>query len=420
MTNDWTSRWWRIQARCAWSWSLLAVIGLLMLSPYAGQAQDATGSAQPSVQVIHAAPAVGPVDVYIDGSIVLVGLAFSAVSDPIALATGERNVEMVPSGRPRDDVLVQAAIPMSVETRADLALIGPTEDVRLEVYAVDLAPLPPDLARLGAVQGTLDTGPVDLAVTGGDLLFPTIEFAGATEFADVVAGTYDLEVRYGGTESVVLAMPGIVLEPGVVYSLFIVGESALGELQPLLIGRPAESVPLVGSPAWIQAGVCTEQVAADAAVADLTLVALSPFSEPAGHPNATVAESSFSTIGVPYTTLIDRPHAIVVGERDGGDGASGEALACGEIGGVQTVDGSLVAGLRARPGSTVAGVAAVSPNILDANLTDISIFMADGLFAEAADVAAVQSSVPPATPVAAVVAGAAEPNPGAATPSSGP
>jgi hypothetical protein len=407
-------------ATCAWSWSLLAAVGLLVLLPFAGRAQDAAGSDEPSVQVIHAAPAVGPVDVYIDGSIVLVGLAFSAVSDPITLATGERNVEMVPSGRPRDDVLVQATIPIVAETRADVALIGPADDARLEVYAIDFTPLPPDLARLGAVQGTLDTGPVDLAVTGGDLLFPTIEFAGATEFADVAAGTYDLEVRYGGTDAIVLAMPGIVLEPGLVYSLFVVGESALGELQPLLISRPAESVTLVGFPAWIQAGGCAELVAADAAVADLSLVALSPFSEPAGHPDATVAESSFSTIGVPFATMIDGPHAIVVGERDGEDGASGEVLACGEIGGVQSVDGSLGVGLRARPGSTVAGVAVVSPNILDASLTDISIFVADGLFGEGGEVAAVETSVPPATPVAVVVAGAAEPNPGAATPSSGP
>lgn len=415
MTNLRSLRWWRIPVIRTGSWPLLAIVGLMLLSPLTGKTQGTADSDQPSIQVIHAAPAIGPVDVYLDGSIVLVGLTFSAVSDPIPLAPAERTVEMVSSGRSRDDALVRAAISVTAETVADLALIGPADDLRLEAYAVDRTPLPPDLARLGAVLGALDTGPVDLAVTGGDQLFPTIEFGGATEYADVAAGTYDLEVRYGGTESVVLPLPGTVLESGVVYSLFIVGESAIGELQPLLIGRPADNVTLVGFPAWIQAGGCGESGAAET-VADLALVARSPFSEPSGHADATVAESSFSTIGVPYPTLVDGPHAVVIGRPEE---VAGNALACGEIGGVQTIDGSLVVGLRARPGSTVTGVAVVSPNILDAGLTDVSLFIADGLFGEASGVPAVDQSIPPATPPALGVV-APPPDRGAATPSSGP
>lgn len=417
MTNLRTRRWWRIPAIRSGSWPLLALVGLMLMSPMTGQAQDTADPSQQSIQVIHAAPAIGPVDVYLDGAIVLVGLPFSAVSDPIALAPGERTVEMVSSGRSRNDVLVQVPVSVTTETGTDLALIGPADDLRLEIYAADRTPLPPDLARLGAVLGALDTGPIDLAVTGGDVLFPTIEFAGATEFADVAAGAYDLEVRYGGTESVVLSLPGTVLEPGLVYRLFIVGESAIGELQPLLIARPAGNVALEGFPAWVQAGACTG-LGPIGTVADLNLVAVSPFSEPSGHVDATVAESSFSTISVPYAVLVDQPHVVVVGKSDD---ASGDPLACGEIGGVQTIDGSLVVGLRARPGSTMAGVAVVSPNILDVSLTDVSVFIADGLFAEASGALAVQPDVPAATPDALViVAGQAEPDQRPATPSSGP
>lgn len=416
MTNHRTSRWWRPPFTGLRSCALLAVVGLLVLSPLVAWAQVAPDSDQGSVQFIHAAPAIGPVDVYVDGSIVLVGLAFSAISDPVALDIGERNLEMTPSGRSRDDALVRTAIPVSAETRSDLALIGPADDPRLEIYTVDLTPLPPDLARLGAVLGALDTGPVDLVVTGGDQLFPTIEFAGASEFADVAAGAYDLEVRYGGTDSVVLALPGTVLEAGVVHRLFIVGESATGELQPLLIGRPALSVELVGFPAWVQAGACTELDPVET-VADLSLIARSPFSEPSGHADATVAESSFSTIGVPYAVLVDQPHMVVVGQSDN---ESGDPLACGEIGGVETIDGSLVVGLRAWPGSTMAGVAVLSPNILDANLTDVSIFVADGLFGDEAAVSAGDGPDQPVTPIAVVVASEREPNRGAATPTSGP
>jgi hypothetical protein len=40
-------------------------------------------------------------------------------------------------------------------------------------------------------------------------------------------------------------------------------------------------------------------------------------------------------------------------------------------------------GLRGLSGSSVAGIAVLSPNILDVSLTDVSVFIADGLFASA-------------------------------------
>lgn len=363
-----------------WGTSFLLMLCALLVVPFTGLAQDEVDPDQRRARVVHASPAVGPVDVYIDGAIVLVGLSFGAVSDPLVLPTGERSLVLTPSGRPQDELLVDASVPLEPGPPVDLALIGPAEDLRIGVYPLDLSPLPPDLARLGAVLGTVDAGPVDLAVTGGDALFPTLEFSEASEFADVAAGTYDLEVRYAGSDTPVVLLPGTVLEPGLVYYLFIVGESALGEMQSMLAAHPAETATVVGHPAWIQDGDCSV-VAADRAVADLTIVAVSPFASEVGHESAAVTESSFTTIGIPYDDLVDQPHAIVVAESE-------EALttgsACGEIGGTQSVDGSLVVGLRALPGSSAAGIAVVSPNILDLSLTNVSVFIADELFATSA------------------------------------
>jgi hypothetical protein len=355
---------------------LLLVACALFVVPVPGLAQDEVDPNQRQAQVVHASPAVGPVDVYIDGAIMLVGLNFGAVSDPIILPTGERSLILTPSGRSRDEAIVDASVPLEPGPPADLALIGPTEDLRIGVYSLDLSPLPPDLARLGAVLGTVDAGPVDLAVTGGDALFPTLEFSGASEFADVTAGTYDLEVRYEGSDTPVVLLPGTVLAPGMVYYLYIVGESALGEMQSMLAAHPAETATVVGHPAWIQSSDCTS-VEAEQAVADLTVVAVSPFASEVGHAAAAVTESSFTTIGIPYADLVNQPHAIVVAESDQ---ARTSGAACGEVGGTQSVDGSLVVGLRALPGSNAAGIAVLSPNILDPSLTNVSVFIADGLF----------------------------------------
>jgi hypothetical protein len=374
-----------MQPRGTWeTWRAPDRIGRLLLaltlvlaagiSAPAARAQDELPADRGSVQVVHAVPAIGAVDIYVDGTIVLVGLSFAAVSDPILLVPGDREVRVVPSAASRDEALVITNVTVSSGLTADLALFGSGVDPRLSLFAVDLSPLPPELARLGAVLGSPDSGPVDLAIMGGDLLFPTIDFGEATEFADVAAGTYDFEVRYGGTTSPALSLPGTVLEPGLVYTLYIVGEAAIGELQPLIAARSAESVVLVGHPAWVQTGGCA--VEATARVADLVTVAESPFAERSGHPAAAVTQSSFTAIGVPFDSLIEQPHAIAVAESDG---MPGVVVACGEIGGTQTVDGSLVVGLRALPGSGTAGIAVLSPNILDPAVTDVSVFTADGL-----------------------------------------
>jgi len=64
---------------------------------------------------------------------------------------------------------------------------------------------------------------VDVAVTGGPVLFGNQEFRDYTAFTPVDAGTYDLEVRLAGTSTVALPLPGITLTAGKIYTVFARG-----------------------------------------------------------------------------------------------------------------------------------------------------------------------------------------------------
>ena len=70
---------------------------------------------------------------------------------------------------------------------------------------------------------------VDIAVTGGPVLFPNRLFndqstnAAYVNFTPVDAGTYNLEVRAAGTNTVVLALPNITLTAGKIYTVFAKG-----------------------------------------------------------------------------------------------------------------------------------------------------------------------------------------------------
>jgi hypothetical protein len=64
---------------------------------------------------------------------------------------------------------------------------------------------------------------VDVAVTGGPVLFANKAFKDYSAFTPVDAGTYDLEVRLAGQATVVLPLPGITLQAGKIYTVFARG-----------------------------------------------------------------------------------------------------------------------------------------------------------------------------------------------------
>jgi hypothetical protein len=60
-------------------------------------------------------------------------------------------------------------------------------------------------------------------VKGGPVLFTNVAFKKSSDYLPVNAGTYDLEVRLAGTNTVALAVPGVKLDSGTVYTVFAMG-----------------------------------------------------------------------------------------------------------------------------------------------------------------------------------------------------
>ena len=78
-------------------------------------------------------------------------------------------------------------------------------------------------------------GHVDLAAAS-DEITSNIAFKGVGDYLPVDAGTYDLEVRVAGTETVALAVPGVQLDNGIVYTVFAMG---LASGEPALTAVPS-------------------------------------------------------------------------------------------------------------------------------------------------------------------------------------
>jgi hypothetical protein len=91
------------------------------------------------------------------------------------------------------------------------------------------------MARVRVVHASPDAPAVDVAVAGGDVLIENLAFSEASDYLEVPAGSYDLEVRPTGTTDVALDLPGVALEAGMVYSVYAIGHVSDSTLSVLPI-----------------------------------------------------------------------------------------------------------------------------------------------------------------------------------------
>jgi len=194
------------------------------------------------VRVVHASPDAPAVDIFVGGERAIEGLEFGTATDLVSLPAGDTEVAVAPAGASEEDAVIAATLPLEAGAAYEVAAVGTLENIEAQVYPIDTGALEDGQARVRVVHASPDAGPVDVAVAGGDVLFGGLEFPNASDYAEVDAGTYDLEVRAAGTDTVALPLPGVTFEAGTVYDVFAVGLAEDGTLTVLPLTAPAEGV----------------------------------------------------------------------------------------------------------------------------------------------------------------------------------
>jgi hypothetical protein len=195
-------------------------------------AATASGQEDARVRVIHASPDAPAVDVYVDGNAALEGVAFPAISDYLPVPAGEHQVQVFAAGAdPASDTpVIDETLTLSGGTDYTVAAVGELANIQAAVIEDDNSQTAPGKAHVKVIHASPDAPAVDIAVAGGPVLVPNLAFPEAAGPLPVDAGTYDLEVRAAGTETVALPLDGVTLEEGTVYTVVAVG---------LLNGDPA-------------------------------------------------------------------------------------------------------------------------------------------------------------------------------------
>jgi hypothetical protein len=187
------------------------------------ESDDGDGAA---VRVVHASPDAPNVDVYVDGSKVLSDVPFGAISDYLSLEPGTYTVKITAAGKP-ETVAFEGDVTVE-DADYTVAATGELSEETFEPLVLQDAPSAPSKgkAQVRLVHASPDAPAVDVTVKGADLtLFDGVEFGEHTDYVEVPAGDYTLEVR-GATDDDdgdVVATFDVMVEAGMSYTAFATG-----------------------------------------------------------------------------------------------------------------------------------------------------------------------------------------------------
>ncbi|WP_335871707.1 DUF4397 domain-containing protein [Bacillus sp. 2205SS5-2] len=179
-------------------------------------------SNQPAyVRFFHSSPDAPNVDVYINANKVLKNVAFKDVSDYLSLPAGKYHIDIYPTG---DSISTVISKKVNVEPGmiCTLAVVGSVNKLQLKPY-IDQPRVPHNETKVRFIHLSPDAPVVDIAVKGGDVIFPNVAYKQATEYLSLSAMTVDLEARIAKTQDLALSIPDVTLKPNEPYTIIATG-----------------------------------------------------------------------------------------------------------------------------------------------------------------------------------------------------
>ncbi|WP_327052071.1 DUF4397 domain-containing protein [Halomicrococcus gelatinilyticus] len=212
----------------------VALVTLLLVG-YGGVAGVLAGSASQSdeetnVRVAHMSPDAPAVDVLVDDETAVENLSFGNVTDYLTLAPGEANVTITAAGDPStvvfsDEITFEAGTNYTVAATGEVTEAAETTFEPV-VFEDDFTVPGPDEASVRLAHVSPDAPAVDVTIAEtNETLFDNVTFQEATEYVNVPAGDYTLEVRPAteDDDGEVVAEFDVSLEGGTVYTAFAAG-----------------------------------------------------------------------------------------------------------------------------------------------------------------------------------------------------
>jgi hypothetical protein len=174
------------------------------------------------VLVTHASPDAPGVDLLIDNSKVnSSALTFPSSTGYLDVESGVRNVKVNAAGTSTS--VINADVTLVEDKNYSIFAVNTLAKIEAIVLEDNLTAPAAGKAHVRFGHLSPDAPAVDIALKGGAVVFPNAKFKDFTAFTPLDAGTYNLDVRVAGTNTVALSIPPITLEAGKIYTVFARG-----------------------------------------------------------------------------------------------------------------------------------------------------------------------------------------------------
>src|SRR5579859_3389195 len=104
---------------------MLVVLGVLALAvAFMAHSGAASANSKAYVRVVHASPAAGPVDVYVDGSKLLDDFTFGSVTGYVPVSAGAHRIQVAPDGKGRGASVIDVTVTLNSGAYYTAAALG--------------------------------------------------------------------------------------------------------------------------------------------------------------------------------------------------------------------------------------------------------------------------------------------------------
>lgn len=203
---------------------IIFVIDSVLLTPEQMAVLAPSGA---HIRAAHFSPDAGAVDVYVNGDLELENVSFGAIGDWMDIRPGDVTVAIAPTGtEPGEPTTVTVAEGDWITIAASGT--AAQDSIVLNVLREDYSAVPENRVRLSVFHGIESAGAVDVFVNG-QLLIGALGYPGSLgdndgfDIREVGAGSYDVQVRLAGTETVVYEQAGVAFGPGENVLIGIIG-----------------------------------------------------------------------------------------------------------------------------------------------------------------------------------------------------
>ena len=176
---------------------------------------------KPKTTVTHASPNAPSVDILVNDAVIASNVAYLSSLPYTELNVGNNRIRVNVAGT--STTVIDATLPFDEGKNYSIFAVDSVSKISAIRLDDDLTAPASGKTHVRFVHLSPNAPAVDIAVTGGPVIFPNYSFKQASSFTPIDAGTYDLEVRLAGTSTVVLSLPGVTLPAGKILTVYARG-----------------------------------------------------------------------------------------------------------------------------------------------------------------------------------------------------